>query len=275
MSEKPITIAVLDERLTNAIAQGKWFVGGFIAAIVLISGFALNKLSDHGEKLAAIQATLTAIAQEQKRAVPATLKGLLDHPTPARLEAAGAIIQQARKTKRVSDQTLLARESENLTRVAPVVKDTSQYWDVATALVSYRSEQANSLDNLPQCSDNKLHSTYAQNVYGSPKPQVFLVNPPEYRDCEITLDSPAATEMYALAIPMTLRFTHCKIIYTGGPIVRPIRPYVGNDRGFALVFHDCQFQFSTTASVPPETGKDLIGNLLSVSDLKQAVFTST
>ena len=269
MADKTPTVAVLNERLTTAISLGKWFIGAVVAVLVTVGGFFFVKISDHGEKLAKMQVLLESISTEQKKAIPATLKDLLQDPSRGKLEAATAILGAARKTGRLSDPALLAKESEALGKFGERLVSTPEYWNVASELISYRSEQTPKETALKQCSDNKQPTRYAENVIGTGKPQEVLTAPPEYYYCEVTLDSAAATEMYALAVPMSVRFHHCVIVYNGGNIEVPIRPNISNDGPLLLVFHDCQFRFRNK-DLPPETARHLITGLLSTPDLAEA-----
>lgn len=101
VADKPPTVAILHERLNTTIKVGSTLV-------VLTISCAGTKLMDHGERLAQIQGTLNRISDEQKKAVPATIGDLLKNPTSGKLEATATILESAKKSRRLSDPSLLA-----------------------------------------------------------------------------------------------------------------------------------------------------------------------
>jgi hypothetical protein len=108
MADKPPTVAVLSERLNTAISIARWWGGIMTTAVVVAGGFLLSRVIDHGEKLSAIQTTLTDIQNEQKKAVPEIVGELIKKPTNGKFEATAAILESAQESHRASDPALLA-----------------------------------------------------------------------------------------------------------------------------------------------------------------------
>lgn len=263
MAEKPPAVAVLHERLTTAVRVGSYLGGAFVAATITCASFFLSKLMDHGEKLAQVQGTLNQISIEQKKAVPSVVGELLQKPTPAKLAAAAAVLESAKKHARLSDSNLLASIGSQLKKDADL-ENTPEYWNAASALISYRSFQVVErtlpiqVEQMGPCKAQHPSSTLGEAV--QPGTRTVKVNPQEYVGCELQLDSPAAAEIVARTVVPSVKFKNCNIIYRGGPV--PVRA----EGPFTYVFTDCAFDVSSP-DVPPSSGRVILADLLSNPNL--------
>jgi hypothetical protein len=257
VTAKP-TVAVLSERLDTAIKLG----AGAVVVAACVAGFFFQKITDHGEKLSHMQGTLEQIVAEQKKAVPNTVGELLKQPTPGKLDAVTTILEDAKKVNRQSDSKSL----EQLSRKLAAAKDLSgspEYWQAASALISYRSatEQSTSTEKLSSCFDQKPEITLAKDI--DEKQTEIQVNAPVYKSCEIELDSPRAEAIFAKFLSLIyIQFENCHIVYNGGLIRFP-----PNARG-NLRFINCTFDISTPAT-PFGVGRILVSDLLSAPGLAQ------
>jgi hypothetical protein len=163
----------------------------------------------------------------------------------------------------------------------------SDYWPVAAALISYRSQNATSFDqdllapSLPNCVDSEPHPMMVTKV--GPIGNPLEVTEAYYENCRFTLDSPKDDAFINMLIRTkypTIVFKHCRIIYSGGSFVVisridednvPTIAMSGPGKGMTISFHgptlqfsNCAFSFSAIPNIP-ENGKQMLKQFLAQS----------
>jgi hypothetical protein len=260
-ADKQPNVSVLEERRSTAIRLGSLF----IAATVAVAVFFLTRITDHGEKLATIQATLTQIQGEQRKAVPLTVGSLLEKPSASNLGMAAALLKTAKEKDRKSDPALLHQNAIRLEATPSELKDSPEFWQAASELISYRSQQVSTAASasITNCLDRSPTTQITQATNSGPA--VFTHGPFVYSNCSIELDSPKAAEIFRNTLSLgDLELRHCRVVYRGGPIVVP------GARG-ELKFVDCLFDISTPLQ-PANPGRELVANLLAAENLNYVTF---
>jgi hypothetical protein len=154
--------------------------------------------------------------------------------------------------------------TEALSEISTAHQDLPETWSAIGAFITYRSQMIRGWEetNLPLC-DRQFHRASASTEKGS---NVITHGPVEVHDCKIVLDSLAASKNLSIDLSIAdMVFTHCAVLYNGGPIVLvPVK--IARDTPAQLIghltFQDCLFIVSLP-EVPPPNGIELARALLS------------
>jgi hypothetical protein len=253
MADKTPTLAVLAERVNNAISNGKWVIALFIAALVAI--FVRFDL-----KTGRLETNVAAILAEMGKAIPSEVDSIFQRPSVDSLNDAAAILAFARRQNRKSDKKSLTQVSEDLLKLRPNFEGSPAFWRASAELVSYRSQQefASKLNGLSDCTKQEPWA-HLYKLHPNPEGGTFVDHGPFHlQHCRIVLDSPEGQQKVNGTRSLgDVVFQDCLVIYTGKEIIPVL--LVGK-----VYFQNCLLQFSIK-DIPPQDGQALTTELLSAS----------
>ena len=251
------------------------------AAVTLLLAPALTwimvSVHSHGERMAAIDIQLKSIAEQQQKMLPSVLRQLLDKPQSKedidqRLKVATSVLAAARIQKTRSDLPTLQANGKRLLEVTTQHPDLPSAWAASAEFVSYASLQQVQpvlpVQGMPQCTDLPGRARI-KTVRPEGKNTVMTHGPLEFHDCQIVLDSEAASAKLSHdLISSDVLFERCIIIYRGGvlTLTQPPEIQTGVSLGLGnIYFKQCLFAI-TIERVPPPFGKHLTQVLLASTE---------
>jgi hypothetical protein len=255
------------------VSRGMLLLGILSLSYTMLHDILTTRSTDH--RLRGIESSLRILTQtvapQIYRSIDDNLRSAVTQQGPEAVKSlvvAQASIRQLQDSRVSPDETQLKQTASLLANVTVAHPELGEGWATSEQLISYRTSQTQPSSPLDNCLDQPWTDTST----GISSTSIYKAT---FQNCILVLDDEKSFEKSAAYAQFVIQSSahpnpgfdlvleNVHVVYRGG---NPINAKL-------FVFHNCTFEFEAPTTVPPDTGKHLVRELL-YADLTQPVTVS-